>query len=218
MGVFGELGTEGAAPAPAPEPAASTVTTRRTGWMRGGAAAVALGFLLLIVGGLLLAGQQVVQLAAAKGRARVGNPVTFTSKDGNYRVIFTPDPLSSDSDDPPVQQLDCTVEDPDGGVRKLNTASAAVRLNAPGGVTAAEFRAQVGSTTVHCTWGGVVDRGGSYSVARTRKPVQVAALAGLAGGGTLLVFGIFAVGHGYRGRPQDQPAPSRSSGFTGSTD
>ena len=80
----------------APSPTHRIVTERRTGWVKVGAALLGVGILFFAVGIVVVVGQQAVHLAAAKGRARVGNPITFDANDADYTVLVTPDPLLAD--------------------------------------------------------------------------------------------------------------------------
>jgi hypothetical protein len=190
--------------APAPAPTRRIVTVRRQRPLRFGIAGVAVGLLAIVGGALLVSAEQAVQVAAAEGRARVGNPVTFDADEREYAITLTPDPLVGQLTEDRIGQLDCAVEHPDGTTEQLDPSSAAVRTSTSVGVFAAAFDGRGGPTAVTCTWRGAGASGGSYSVGRTQEAVQIAGIVALVAGVVLLIAGSWAMVVGYRGRPEVQ--------------
>lgn len=189
---------------PAPAPTRRIVTVRRQRPLRVGIAGVALGLLGIVAGALAVSGEQAVQVATAEGRGRVGNPISFDAGAREYAITLTPDPLLGELTEERVGQLDCVVEHPDGTTEELDPSSAAVRTTSSVGVSVAAFDGRSGSTTVTCAWNGAGDRGGSYSVGRTQRAVQVVGIAALVAGVVLVIVGSWAMVIGYRGRPEVQ--------------
>lgn len=181
-------------------------TVRRTGLLKVGGLLASFGFLALLVGGIVLAGQQVVQVAAAKGRARVGNPITFDARDGkDYAVTLIPDPGSADFTEGHIADLECTVTHPGGATDDLDVRRASTRVTSSVGILAARFTGHGGRTTVACEWSEGHEYQGSYAVARSRSSVRIAGIALVAGGIVGLVVGIPLIVLGFRGRPEVAP-------------
>jgi hypothetical protein len=157
-----------------------------------------------VAGALLVSGEQAVQVAAADGRARIGNPITFDADTRQYAITLTPDPLVGRFTEDRVGQLDCAVEHPDGTTVQLDPSSATVRTSSSVGVSVATFDGRGGPTTVTCAWGGAGATGGSYSIGATQQAVQLAGIVALVAGIVLVIAGAWAMVIGYRGRPEVQ--------------
>jgi hypothetical protein len=188
----------------APVPSRRIVTVRRQRPLRLGIAGVVVGLIALCTGAVLVSGEQAVQVATAEGRARVGNPVTFDAAEREYAITLTPDPLLGQLTEDRIGQLDCAVEHPDGTTEDLDASSAAVRTSTSVGTFAASFDGRGGPTTVSCDWRGAGATGGSYSVGRSQRAVQVVGIVALVAGVVLLIAGSWAMVIGYRGRPEVQ--------------
>ena len=171
-------------------PTEALTSTKGSGWLRASLVAVSIGFILLVIGGITLAGGQAVQVATADGRAKVGNPVRFEAEAGEYTITFIAEPTTKDFVEDRIAQMDCAVEQPDGSREELDPGSASVRTSTSVGVFAAKFRGQPGATEVLCEWTGTSDLGGFYTVARSSKTTQTIGIAALVGGVVLLLAGI----------------------------
>jgi hypothetical protein len=196
-------------PGPAPTPSATPaptrriVTVRRTGAIKLGLALVIGGIALIAVGSVIAVGQQAVQLAAASGRARVGNPIRFDAEEARYVVTFVADPIARDFAEDRIQYMDCTVRHADG-TEDLDPASASMRLASSAGVFIDDFRGRGGPTEVTCEWQRNHDVAGSYVVAKSRKSVEIIGTVALVAGILVLIGGISALIVGYRGKQEIQ--------------
>lgn len=185
-------------------PTRRIVTVRDGRSLRWGWAAIGLGIVLVAIGGLVGVGSQVLQVASAEGRARVGNPVTFDARQGTtYAITLIPDPTTADFVEERVGQLGCRVEHPGGATESLDASSSTVRTSTSVGVYATDFEGRGGETTVRCEWGRS-DLGGSYAVARTHTATRWIGTGLLLGGVVLGIAGAGLLVRGYRGRPQVQ--------------
>jgi hypothetical protein len=197
-------GVEPTTPGGPGRPTRRIVTVRDGRALRWGWAAIGLGIVLVAIGGLVGVGSQVLQVASAEGRARVGNPVTFDARQGTtYAITLIPDPTTADFVEERVGQLGCRVEHPDGDAEPLDASSSAVRTSTSIGVYATDFEGRGGPTTVVCEWerSGL---GGSYAVARTHTATRWIGTGVLLGGIVLGLAGVGLLVRGYRGRPQVQ--------------
>jgi hypothetical protein len=169
----------------------------RFGW-----AAIGIGIILVVVGWLIGLGSQALQVAAAKGRAKVGNPVTFDAADGKtYAITLIPEPTTGDFVEDRIGQLGCTVDHPDGTTDELDVSTATVRSSNAVGIFAADFTGRGGSTTVLCEWDGG-DLGSFYAVARTHKATRYLGTGILIGGIVLGIAGVGLLVRGYKDRPE----------------
>lgn len=188
-----------------PEPTRRIVTVRDARALRLGWAAVGIGIVLVVAGAAIGFGSQALQVAAAKGRAQVGNPVTFDADDGKtYAVTLIPEPTTGDFVEDRIAQLGCEVDHPDGTTESLDASSATVRTSNSIGIYAVDFEGRGGSTTVLCSWEGPSDLGSYYAVARTRKATRYLGTGTLVGGIVIGLLGVGALVRGYRGRPELQ--------------
>jgi hypothetical protein len=195
----------GPEPGPVAEPDASTTDavpaplarSVRLGW-----AAIGIAIVLVVVGWLIGLGSQAWQVAAAKGRAKVGNPVTFDAADGKtYAITLIPEPTTGDFVEDRIGQLGCTVDHPDGTTDELDVSTATVRSSNAAGIFAADFTGRGGSTTVRCDWEGPSDLGSFYAVARTHKATRYVGTGVLVGGIVLGIIGVSLLVRGYREHP-----------------
>jgi hypothetical protein len=202
-------------PSPAPEPGpvggplppfaadASTAPLGRS--VRLGWSAIGIAIILVVVGWLIGLGSQALQVAAAKGRAKVGNPVTFDAAGGKtYAITLIPEPTTGDFVEDRIGQLDCSVAHPDGSTDDLDVSTATVRSSNAAGIFAADFEGRGGTTTVRCAWGGPSDLGGFYAVARTHKATRYVGTGLLVGGIVLGIAGVGLLVRGYKARPEVQ--------------
>lgn len=195
-----------AEPGPAtPVPTRRIVTVRRAGALRWGWACVGVGILLVAVGALIGTGSQALQVATAKGRAQVGNPVTFDADEGKtYAITVIPEPTTGDFVEERISQLGCAVEHPDGTTEALDASSAEVRTSTSIGIFAVDFEGRGGSTTVRCEWEGPSDLGSFYAVARANRATRYVGTGILLGGLAVGLVGVGLVIRGYKGKPELQ--------------
>jgi hypothetical protein len=192
-------------PTSAPVPTRRIVTVRNERALRWGWAAVGIGIILVAIGALIGFGSQAIQVAAAKGRAQVGNPVTFDADGGTtYAITLIPEPTTGDFVEDRIAQLDCTAKHPGGDTEVLDVSSAAVRTSNSVGVFATDFKGRGGSTTILCDWGGPSDLGGFYAVAKTHKATRYVGTGMLVGGIAIGLLGVGLLVNGYKGRPELQ--------------
>ena len=185
-------------------PTRRIVTVRDGRSLRWGWAAIGVGIVLVAIGALVGVGSQVLQVASAEGRARVGNPVTFDARQGTtYAITLIPDPTTADFVEERVGQLACRAEHPGGAAEALDADSSAVRTSTSVGVHATDFDGRGGETTVRCEWGRS-DLGGSYAVARTHTATRWIGTGVLVGGIAIGLAGVGLLVRGYRGRPEVQ--------------
>ncbi len=192
-------------PGAAAPPTRRIVTVRNERALRWGWAAVGLGIILVAIGSAVGVGSQALQVAAAKGRAQVGNPVTFDAeRDKTYGITLIPEPTTADFVEDRIGQLDCTAEHPNGTSEELDVSTAAVRTSNSVGIFATEFEGRGGSTTVLCDWAGPSDLGSFYAVARTHRATRYIGTGTLIGGIAIGLLGVSLLVRGYRGRPELQ--------------
>jgi hypothetical protein len=181
------------------------VTVRDQRAIRLGWAAIGIGVVLVVIGAAVGFGSAALQVAAAKGRAKVGNPVTFDAADGaTYAITLIPEPATGDFVEDRIAQLGCTVDHPDGTSESLDPSSADIRTSSSIGIFAADFEGRGGRTTVRCEWEGPSDLGSFYAVARTHKATRYIGTGALVGGIVIGLIGVGALIRGYRGRPELQ--------------
>ena len=189
---------------PPPTPTRRIVTVRRERSLRWGWGAVGLGIVLVVIGMFVGFGSQALQVAAAKGRAQVGNPITFDAAAGKtYAITLIPEPTTGDFVEDRIGQLGCTVEHPDGETEDLDVRSAEVRTSTSIGIFATDFEGRGGSTTVRCEWERG-DLGSFYAVARTHTATRYIGTGALVGGIALGLVGVALVIRGYQGKPELQ--------------
>ncbi|HWJ98518.1 MAG TPA: hypothetical protein VNQ33_10190 [Acidimicrobiales bacterium] len=187
-----------------PVPTRRIVTVRNERTLRLGWAAVGIGIVLVVIGAAVGFGSQALQVAAAKGRAKVGNPVTFDADDGTtYAITLIPEPTTGDFVEDRISQLGCEVRHPDGTTESLDPSSAEVRTSNSIGVFATDFEGRGGSTTVLCEWERG-DLGSFYAVARTHRATRYIGTGALVAGIVIGIGGVGALVRGYRGRPELQ--------------
>lgn len=192
-------------PVTPPVPTRRIVTVRNTraigiGWML-----ILVGVVLVVIGAAVGFGSQALQLAAAEGRAQVGNPVTFDAEDGaTYAITVIPEPTTGDFVEDRISQLACEVRHPKGEPQTLDPSSADVRTSNSLGVFATDFEGRSGETTVLCTWEGPSDLGSYYAVAKTHRATRYVGTGALVGGIVIGLVGVALLVRGYRGRPELQ--------------
>lgn len=195
-----------------PVPTQRIVTVRNPRSLRLGWSAVGIGIVLVAIGAAVGWGSQALQVAAAKGRAQVGNPVRFDAQDGKtYAITVIPEPTTGDFVEDRISQLGCEVEHPDGTTEELDPSSAEIRTSTSVGVFAADFEGRGGSTTVLCEWEGPSDLGSFYAVARAHRATRYIGTGALVGGIVIGLLGVGALVRGYRGRPELQPIAGGAS-------
>jgi hypothetical protein len=188
-------------------PAAPTrriVTVRSTKLITIAGTALGLGLVAILIGALVLAGEQTASVVAAKGRARVGNPLRFDAVDADYVLTLTPDPDTADFVGSRVEQLTCAVVHPDGQKEKLHPERAAVRSTSTAGVTVARFAGRGGQTEVDCAWTGA-SLGGTLSVARSHDKTKTVGYVALGAGLALAAVGVVLTVIAVRGKQEIQP-------------
>lgn len=200
-------------PVAVPAPTRRIVTVRNQRAIRGGWLAVLAGIVLVVIGAAIGFGSQALQVAAAKGRAQVGNPITFDAEDGTtYAITLIPEPTTGDFVEDRISQLGCEVDHPTGEPESLDASSAEIRTSNSIGIFAADFEGRGGETTVRCEWEGPSDLGSFYAVAKTHRATRYLGTGALVGGIVIGLLGVGALVRGYRGRPELQDIADGADG------
>lgn len=158
--------------------------------------------LAITLGGAAVAfATQVLEVAAAVGRAEVANPISFEAGNETYGIILLPDATGVSPDQIPVQNLRCSVLHPDGTTEDVNTSSSNSRLETSAGREVGSFEGRPGTTQVTCAWAdGRGSVGEFYSVAETSEVGKVVGAVLLLGGVVVMAVGVVLVIIGVRGR------------------
>lgn len=164
------------------------------------------GLAVTIVAGLLLAGNQAVQVLAAEDRATVPDPLTFQAQDSAYVVLLLPTTIGIPFMGNPIAELTCDVNLADGATAVLRGARQATLIETSLGETVGSFDAVAGPTTVTCDFSGSPDTSGYFvAVAAQRSALNLVGIAGLAIGVVAMIVGAVLIVIGIRGRALIQP-------------
>lgn len=166
------------------------------------------GLAVTIIAGLLLAGNQAVQVLAAEDRATVPDPLTFEAQDSSYAVLLLPTTIGIPFMGNPVAALTCDVDLADGTTAVLRGARQATSIETGAGETVGSFDAVPGPTTVTCDFTGSPDTSGYFvAVAAQRSVPDLVAFGGVALGIVAMIVGAILIGKGIRGRAVIRPMP-----------
>ena len=186
---------------------------RRQGAVATGAALAVASVVALVVGFVLIGATQAIEVAAAEGRARVGNAVSFDADARTYVVIFTPDPGTEPFVGDRLAQLDCVATYGDGTVDEIDTRSTAERTTTSIGTVAATFDGREGTVEVRCEWRrGSGLSSGSYSVAVRHTKARLAAYGAIGLGTAAGIAAAVALTIGFRGRQVVVDLPDTTEG------
>lgn len=177
------------------------VTLRRETPFRLGIGLAIGGLALTIGGGVLLAGDQAVQLAAASDRAEVPELLVFDAEARRYEVVLRPAPgIAVPYIPDPVAALRCDVERADGTRQQLGDGET-VRVETSFGTSIGSFEAAPGRTVVACSFPSETSTSNYFvTVAPRREALRVVALALLVAGVVAMAIGTGLIIIGVRGR------------------
>jgi len=185
----------------APAPRLRVVTERRQVPFRIGIIGLVVGALITIAGAALLLATQSLSVAAADGRAQIGNPIAFTADDGNYVLLLLTPAGGQTADDGEARQLDCTVTQADGSTTAVDTESSGSRLTTSAGTEIGSFTSPGGATSVLCAWNDGRDPAGVfYSVGKQHTAARLLGDILLIAGIVVLLVAVAALVIGIRGR------------------
>lgn len=181
---------------------ARIVTRRRERPFRWGIGLAVGGLLAVIVGGVVLAGGQAIQIAAASDRAEIPQPLVFNAEARTYEIVLLADParIALPYFPDAVARLRCDVELADGSADRFGGGQT-VRVETSFGTSIGSFDAAPGPTTVVCGFPGEPDTSNHFvAVAPRRTVLATGGLALLGVGLAAMGLGVVLIVVGVRGR------------------
>ncbi len=160
-----------------------------------GIAAGVLAIPMLIVGGVLLGAENVIQTQSPVAKGPMPGTLRFDADDARYSVLLDSRRRRSTGDS---YRARCDITRADGSQAKIRGDIQVIAVEGAG-QTIGEFQAKVGPTVVACRWAESATRQLSLVVAEQQKELRFAAVALLIAGGAFLLACLVLLALGAKG-------------------